>query len=253
MFQYLFIALLCFSCVQPGIEDDKEKWVIPNIEGHWKVHDVEIVEEIPFLGIEKPEPDPMAMAHEDSPWDHYTEYDLVFKNDTMYSMYYPVQSFRPQPYFLDSGYLHIGNRDSLGLLPLEFIRDTMYMYTPVRTDPGFFKETYVRTMYNDSILDVLKNYRINYPALAGTWYLVRELDYDYGTHYELQFPHELPDSIEFSREEMIEALDGEKVKMISTDGIKREYTFSYYYGDIHVHPGEWCEEDDPWIFFGKYY
>ena len=239
--------------MQTESPDDEINWNKPDLNGHWKLHDTKIVDEVPFLNLKAPEPDPMTMVHEDSPWDSYVEYDLVFENDTMYKIEYPIESSRPTPYFLDSGYIHLGPKDSIYTYPLEIVNDTLYFYRRLWNDPGYFKETYVRTNFNDSVLNVMKKYRINYPALAGTWYLVRAMDYDYGTYYELQFPHDLPDSVEFTREQMITALDGEKIQMIKTDGKIKEYTFHYYDYHIHVKPGLWCEEEDPWIFFSKSY
>lgn len=253
MIPYLFIALLFLSCSQTTNSENEINWTKPDLNGHWKLHDTEIVDEVPFLGLKAPEPDPMTMVHEDSPWDGYVEYDLVFENDTMYMIDYPITASRPQPCFVDTGYLHLGHIDSLYNYPVEMINDTLYFYKPMWSDPGFFKETYVRTSFNDSIFNVMKKYGVNYPELAGTWYLVREMDYDYGTHYELQFPHELPDSIHLSREEMINALGKEKIYMLPTDGKKKEYTF--YYDSYHMNfvPGNWWKGEEPWIFFSKYY
>jgi hypothetical protein len=98
----------------------------------------------------------------------------------------------------------------------------------------------------------MKKYGINYPELVGIWMLVREEDYDYGTHYELRFPHSIPDSIEFTREQMIDALAYEKIFMMSTDGIKRDYSFWYHESCIYFKPGKWYkEENDPMIHFYK--
>lgn len=241
------------SCVQTDSTQKDISWTKPDLEGHWKLIDAEIVDKVTFLGISAPEPDPMTMVYEDSPWDGYVEYDLVFENDTMYRINYPIEASSPIPFFLDTGYIHLGHFDSLYTYPTELVQDTLTFYRPVWSDPGFFKETYVRTSFNDSTLNVMKTFGINYPELAGTWYLVRELDYDYGTHYELNFPYELPDSIQLSRDRMIKSLGNEKSVIITTDSVERDYSFYYYDHHIHVKPGSWCNENDPWIFFSRYY
>lgn len=193
----------------------------------------------------------MKMTTEDSPWDYYKKYDLVFENDSIYKVNYPIQAQPPVHYFLDTGYLHLRLNDEIKVHPVELVHDTLILYTPTR-GYGFFKETYVQTNFNDSILNVMKEYGINYPELVGTWMLVREEDYDYGTHYELRFPHSIPDSIEFTREKMIDALEHEKIFIMSTDGIKRDYSFWYSESCIYFKPGKWYKEgDDPWIHFYK--
>lgn len=250
MINYLFIILFCLNCFRVDAQKNELKWVKPNLKGHWKIIDTKIVYEVPFLNLHIPEPDPMKMVYEDSPWDSYTKHDLVFEEDTMYLVDYPIQAFTPSHYKLDTGYLHVGSKDEIYAYPAELVNDTLQFYRPLRSEPGYFKETYARTIFIDSIFSIMKRHGINYPELVGTWMLVRENDYDYGTHYELRFPHIIPDSIEFSRAQMIAALEGENIYMMSTDGIKKEYSFLYRASQIYFKPGEWYKEgDDPLIYF----
>jgi hypothetical protein len=165
---------------------------------------------------------------------------------------YPIQTFESVRFFIDSGYIHTVNKNMVNKYPFQLVNDTMHIYKPVVVESGFFQETFVRTSFNDSILEVMKKYGINYPELAGTWILVREEDYDYGTHYELKFAHSIPDSIEFTREYMINALEQEKIFSMSTDGIKRDYYFWYNAPNLYFKPGNWFkDEEDPWIHFYK--
>jgi hypothetical protein len=252
MIKYLFIILLCLSCIPVDAQKNDLKWTKPDLKGHWKLIDTKIVDDVPFLNLHAPEVDPIKMVSEDSPWDHYTKYDLVFEHDSMYKIHYPIEAFESVRFFLDTGYLHIATKNDFNTYPAQLVNDTLLLYTPVSTDPGYFKETYVRTNFNDSILNVMKKYGVNYPALAGTWMLVREEDYEYGTHYEFRFPYAIPDSIELTREKMIDALEHERIFMMSTDGIKRDYSFWYSDSNIYFKPGKWYKEvDDPWIHFYK--
>jgi hypothetical protein len=252
MINYLLVTLVSLSFTSVDAQKNDLKWTKPNLNGHWKLIDTKIVDEVPFLNLHAPEQDPMKRVCEDSPWDSYTAFDLVFEDDSMYEVNYPIQAFAPVHYFLDSGYLHFDPKDDIYAYPTELVNDTLVFYRPLRSDPGYFKEKYLRTNFNDSILNVLKKYGINYPALAGIWLLVREDDYDYGTHYELKFPHSIPDSIEFSREQMISALEGEKIYKMITDGVKQDYFFFYRNSHIYFKPGKWYkEEDDPTIYFYK--
>lgn len=236
-------------CASSHKQTDTLQWTRPDVKGHWKLFDTEIVEKVPFLNLMVSEPDQMNMVSEESPWDFYTEFDLVFEEDSMYMVNYPIQAFTAVQYFLDSGYLHLGPKDNIIAYPAELINDTLIFYRPLKSQSVYFKERYLRTNFNDSILNVMKNYGINYPALAGTWILVREKDFDYGTHYELKFPHSIPDSVEFSKEQMISALVDEKIYRMITDGVKRDYFFFYRNPYIYFKPGKWYKGEDPLIHF----
>jgi hypothetical protein len=249
LINYLCIALLCLSCIPVDAQKSDLKWTKPNLKGHWKLIDTKIVDEVPFLNLKAPELDPMIRVHEDSPWDHYTKYDLVFENDSMYKVHYPIQAFESVRFFLDAGYLHLSTKEGFNTYPTQLVNDTLLVYRLVKNDKGYFKAAYVRTNFNDSTLHVMKKYGINYPELAGTWTLIREEDYDYGTHYELVFPHKIPDSIKFSRKQMITALEHPKIYMMSTDGVKRDYTFWYNKSSIHFKPGKWYKGLDTGIHF----
>jgi hypothetical protein len=39
--------------------------------------------------------------------------------------------------------------------------------------------------------------------------------------------------------------------MMSTDGKKRDYVFSYERGYLKFTPGKWYEGEDPWIHFSR--
>lgn len=208
-----------------------------------------IVDEVPFLDIPTPEPDERTRVFLDGPWDGYTEYDLVFENDSMYAVNYPLQAFSSTSFSVDKGYLYTDQEQHSNARPVERINDTLYIYTLVRNDPGYFKEAYVKTTFNDSILSVMKRYGVNYPELAGTWILEREYDYDHGNYYKLDFPHTLPDSIEMSRAQLIESLGQEKVYRLKTDGNNRDYSFSYQAPHLYFLPGKWYKGEDPRIHF----
>jgi len=249
MINYLLIIFLILGCAPASPQKNDLTWTKPDVEGHWKLIDTKIVDDVPFLNLKPIDLNSIPVASEDSPWDHYTEYDLVFGNDSMFQVHYPEQAFEPMQYFLDTGYLHLINHEVRHAYPAQVINDTLFLYQPILNEPGYFKETYARTNFNDSILNVMKKYGINYPELAGTWMLVREKDYDYGTFYELKFPHAIPDSIEFSREQMMYALEHEKIYSMKTDGKKRDYSFSYDDSYIYFTPGEWYKGEDPMIHF----
>lgn len=250
VFIYLFLLLLSYSFALTHAQKNNVTINISHIIGHWKLVDTEIVDHVPFLDITPLTSDQMNMVREDSPWDHYTKYDIVFEKDSMYKIHYPIQAFESMGFFVDSSYLHLTTKDAFQKYPVQLKNDTFFLYTPVYSDLGYFKETFVRTNFNDNILNTMKKYGINYPELAGTWMLIREKDYDYGTHYELEFPYSIPDSIIFTKEQMTKALENPKIYLLSTNGIKREYSFWYDQSYIYFKPGKWYKKgDDPMIHF----
>ncbi len=249
MIVYSLIIFCSLCCAQPDGNNKEPEWTKPDLNGHWKLHDTQIVDHVPFLNLQAPEPDPQNRVSEDSPWDSYTGYDLVFEADSMYRVNYPIQAFPPLRYSLDTGYVHLSTGDYKEAYPAELVNDTLVFYRPLKSEPGYFKEQYLRTNFNDSVLNIMKYYGINYPELAGTWHLVREKDYDYGTHYELNFPHTISDSIHFSREQMQSALQGELIYWMPTDGRKRDYSFVYRNPYIYFTPRKWYRGEDPCLHF----
>lgn len=248
--------MVCSGCTDEkqskdnnGITETKSFLTNSELKGHWKVVDAVIVDKVSFLDIPTPVPDENTKVYLDSPWDAYQAFDLVFEDDSMYAVDYPVEAFDRYSFTVDSVYLHTNLEGTKISRPIELVNDTLYIYTPMQSDPGYFKESFIRTSFNDSVLSVMKEYGVNYPALSGTWILEREYDYDHGNHYELKFPYDLPDSIEISRDQMMKFLDQDKTYMIITDGKPREYTVNYKSWYLHFSPGDWYNGEDPWIHF----
>lgn len=251
MFKVVFVVVISLCCCQLLAQTSENSISSTELIGHWKLVDAKIVDEVEFLKLPKREMSHEIRVSEDSPWDSYKKFDLVFDKDSMFQVHYPVIANAPSVYKIDSSYLHVSTNENSSKYPLQLLNDTLILYREMPNDPGYFKEAFVRTTFNDSVLQVMKTYGINYPELAGTWELVREEDYDYGTHYELNYPFTLPDSIELSREQMIAALEGEKTFLMLTNGQPKAYTFWYYNSCLYVKPGDWYHGDDPMIHFWR--
>lgn len=251
MFKVVLVVVISLHCCQLLAQSADVSIKATELIGHWKLVDTKIVKEVEFLNLPKRKMHNEIRVAEDSPWDSYKKFDLVFDKDSMYRLQYPIQSFASARFFLDSSYLHYSTNEESGKCPARLLNDTLFLYRSLPYDEGYFKEAFLRTTFNDSVLQVMKTYGINYPELAGTWELVREEDYDYGTHYELKFPFNLPDSIELSREQMIAALEGEKTFLMLTNGQPKTYTFRYYNSCLYVKPGDWYHGNDPMIHFWR--
>lgn len=218
------------------------------LEGHWKRIETKWVTDIPAFDIHLDSTEPQ-IAEEAGPFDGYRDGDLVFEKDSLYKMDYPMELIQRCHYTIDNGFIRMdGERCSKDYMA-EIVGDTLFIYVTGRYGPEYLKELYVRTHFEDSIVDLLKTYTVNYPELAGTWILQREYTYDYGTDYQLVFPHKIPDSIKISRKQFLTAQDKNNVFWMSTDGKKRDYYFWYDYPYLHLTPGSWYVGDDPWIHF----
>ena len=251
MFKVVFVVFISLGCSRLLAQTSDVSVKATELFGHWKLVETKIVDEVEFLNLPKREISHEIRVAEDSPWDSYQRFDLVFEKDSMFRLQYPIQSFASARFFLDSSYLHYSTNEESGKCPARLLNDTLFLYRSLPYDEGYFKEAFVRTSFNDSVLQVMKTYGINYPELAGTWELVREEDYDYGTHYELKFPYSLPDSINLSRKQMLAALQGDRTILISTNGKPRAYTFWFANSCMYLKPGDWYHGDDPMIHFSR--
>ncbi len=256
MLRYLMLTLLLYACTdQESIVNrsgnvSNSFWTKPQLEGHWKQVGTTTVKNIPFVDIYY-NPNAPEMAMEAGPFEYYRSSDLVFDNDSMYSIDYPMELLSRSGYAVDTGYIHSTGKNSHGFCPVKLVNDTLFVYVAGAYGSEYLKEAYIKTTFNDSIIDFLKQHRVNYPELAGWWTLQRDYWFDYGTHYWLEFPYEVPDSIEISREQFINALEKGKTYTILTGGQQRDYTFWYRWPYLHFTPGKWYEGEDPWMHFER--
>jgi len=243
---YLVPLLLCCSCAE---EQKATGWTKPALEGQWTFVSAEKVEDSPFLSHY---PNPHTPAREVGPAEPpYIGPDLIFEKDTVYEVYGQMEFMYGSHFSIDSGYLHFG-REWLGNThPVEFKNDTLFIYKPYY-DKIYVKEGYLKTTRNDSVINEIRKHGANYPAMAGTWYLVREFSSEDGSEgYTLDFPHIIPDTIEISRAEFIGGLEQNKRYMLSTDGDKQEYFFSYSWGDLLLTPGDWYQGEDTRLIYTR--
>lgn len=252
MIRYIIPLLLCFSCTQQSevqTEDNSEpEWIKPDVQGDWELVSTVKIKETPFLNAFDDLHEPPG---EDTPIEPpYTGPHLIFENDSVFEVLYPMSMEYRYQFSVEDGLLHIRSGRYHKRYPIESANDTLFIYRPHNGyDSTYIKEGYIQTTLNDSIVNILRTHEANYPEFAGKWHLVTESAGEYGEHYELKFPHELPDSIEISRDEFIAALDQNKRYLLSTDGEFREYFFHHFFGKLVFTPSDWYDGDDPWIHF----
>ncbi len=235
----LFIPLFILSCGSPQTDavspidvEHSEKDSsneAAEILGHWKFVKNQIVNPA-FL-----KEDPDAIAQEETYFYQPFTTDLVFSADSFYRIDYPTELCQRGAYEVDTFYLHM--KGALGMSRYKIKTDTLILY---RMDEGnLLKETYQKTNFNDSIVSILKRDGFDYALLEGTWLLLREYSYDYGTEYVLNFPHEIPDSIVLTRADILATLHTDRSVMMTTDEKKMTYTFSHDYGQLNLTPNSW--------------
>ena len=247
MTRLFILAIVFIGCSDISLTE----WVKPELEGHWKFVYAEKVEDTPFL---KHYPNPHTPAQEEGPMEPpYIGPDLIFENDSVYQVYGNLEFITRSYYEIDSGYLHYIRPWINNTFPVEYTSDTLFIYKPLY-EKEYAKEAYVKTAFNDSVVAILKREGTDYASLAGTWHLIREGhgNNDGSEPYVLDYKHDIPDSIEISREDFIEGLKNNKIIMISTDGKKRDYTFIHHWGNLYLTPGEWFKGEDPWIHYTRH-
>jgi hypothetical protein len=253
LFLNSFYLICLFSCSGQYIDNntiEQSSFGSKNLvlEGHWKFVSAVKVEDTPFL---THYPNPNTPAREEGPPNPpYIGPDLIFENDTMYEVDYPTVLSSRNNFSVKSGYLHHHFKGYMESFPVEFVKDTLFVYKPFY-GKKYVKEGYVKTSFNDSIVTLLKREGVNFPELAGTWHLIRRASVGDGSEYLLTFQYKIPDSIKITREDFITGLKNNKVYLMSTGGKKRDYVFSYHWGYLELTPGKWYEGEEQWIHYTR--
>lgn len=249
-FTILFLLSQCKTVEKKNIEtiivEEVESENRMEIEGHWKFLNAEKVRDTPFL---RDYPIQITPALETTIMQTpYEGPDLIFENDTLHEVSYPIHRRRYANYSLDDAYLYYHYQSHKDSFPFQQVGDTIAIYRPFYEDV-YIKESFIKTRFEDSIVSILKTHGSNYPELAGTWRLVRESSGNDGTEYTLDFPHIIPDTITISREEFALGVESNYTYWLLTDDIKQEYTFLYKWGMLKLTPGAWYQGDNPGIHF----
>lgn len=254
MIRILLLLLLCQGCSQQNTlktqisHEAPKKLEKEDLVGHWKFVSAVKEKGTPFLTIY---PNPHTPAYEAGPPEPpYIGPDFLFDQDSAYQVVYPKYLYYRNGFSVDSGYLHLHHQWHTELFPVELRDDTLFIYKPFYDDE-YIKEGYVKTAFDDSVVDILKTNPANYPELAGTWDLVRFDSGNDGSYYELDFPHEVPDSIHVSREDFLKGIENNNTYQIITDGVLKDYRFKYSWGSLVFTPGDWYKGDESGLRFER--
>lgn len=228
-----------------GVNDPK------NIIGQWKFVNNIIIE-----------------SYREDDLDYYQEWtymympdrtDIVFTTDSCFRVDMPVELKEGVSYSIDSRILNV--QGSLGKSRYIIKGDTLHLYR--YDDWNYIKQTFKRTDTNDSLMSVIKRDTINYAHFAGVWHLQREWNtgMDDGSYYTLNFPHNIPDSIVLTRDQILSTCHMDKSILMRTDGTKKTYTYGYRsyrdfwdrdVGEFFLTPGSWYNGDSVEIHYENY-
>lgn len=265
----------CNSSSDNSTIADEKNYTANDIEGNWTLINTEIIEEKQSITQynETAEPEiirewspPVYVDGDGILRPHSEKYylssiypDMDIREDSIYKFNYPIELVQRNAYVIDSSLLKIGDNPKGKIINLSSNKDTLKIsYLDIYG--LYLEETYQKTTYNDSILDILKLYKTNFPLLAGTWKLIREEDVGWGQTYRLIFPYEIPDSIVLTEEELITSLFSDRSCQMMTDDKKRKYFLAYDGAELQLIPDDWYdpytwylygEGDNPYIHFRR--
>jgi len=174
--------------------------------------------------------------------------DLVFSEDSIFGMNYPLEFLQRISYSIEGDLLQIGNEPIKKSISLSASQDTLF-FSYLDHFGLYIEETYVKTSFDESVLNMLKLYKTNFPLLAGTWKLVREEDSGDGGYYELDFPYEIPDTIVMTKEELESTLYTDRSYNMLTGEKKQKYFLNYSNSKLWLTPGDWYKDSNPSIRF----
>lgn len=260
----LLIVLQQCSSVDKNITQQHKNYTNSDIQGNWKLIHVEIIEEQQSIDKYKESAQPevarewsapvflneQGILQAVSPEDYLSieKRNLNISKDSIFWLNYPLELYQRSFYSIESNLLKTKNDPNGKHIVLSTGKDTLWM-AYLDQFGLYLKETYQRVMFNDSILDILKQYKINFPMLAGTWELIREAPLEYGAIYTLDFPYTIPDTIILTKEELLSTLHSDRSYQMLTDGKKRKYFLGYNGEQLLLSPDNWYKEADPFIHF----
>jgi hypothetical protein len=146
--------------------------------------------------------------------------------------------------------VQIGNDTTKKLIQLSSNQDTL-RFSYLDTYGLFIEETYLKTSFDNSLLQILNQYTTNFPLLAGKWKLIREEGLEYGAYYELNFPYDIPDTLVLNVDELKATLHTDRSYQMMTNGKKKKYFLEYHNSTLWLRPSDWYQETDPSIHYER--
>jgi hypothetical protein len=260
----LYFLILCIAITSActNLDAPKDgKTQLPQVsqinpKGNWKLIQKEIIQEKQSIERYKKNTQPDYPREESTPVFLHEDGVLkpIFPNeylsvvnqhlhitdDSIYYIHYPIHRYGKRKFSVQGNKICIGKEKEDKSIWISKARDTMKI-SYLDFYGLYIEETFVKTSFNDEVISVLKAYQTNYPELAGTWHLIRLQAGEYGELYELDFPHQVPDSIILNKDELEAALHEDRSVLMLTDGNKKKYYLGYEDGKLFLVPGKWYD------------
>ncbi len=194
----------------------------------------------------------------------YPVKDIEFANDSVFEYVFPthIRSFNKLK-IVDNkvdlkGINSIWSKAEWDTnLELKLEKDTL-MIEYLEQTGLYLSEVYIRNSFDQDLVDLLRAYRHNLPIAHGKYSLVhyefRSIDYDSPFEHYHSFPHAVPETLEFSKADLLQILKDEYEFEMLTDGKLKPYDLSWSWGDrFWISPKNWYEGPDTsaFIIFDK--
>lgn len=255
------IALVQCSSPENNIVQHNINYTNSDLEGNWILMKVEIIKEKQSITQYKKgaQPDipqewsaPVYLGEDGIISPHFPEEylstengDLNITEDSIFWLNYPLELCEKSSYSIKSDILIIGDGSNENTILLNPAKDTLSI-SYLDFYGIYLKKTYVKTTFEDDILNILIKYNTNFPLLAGNWELIRVSSGEYGEQYRLDFffTNDIPDTIALTKHELESTLHTERSYQMMTDGMKRKYFMKYDDDELLLIPDNWYNMDE---------
>ncbi|CAG5082851.1 hypothetical protein [Parvicella tangerina] len=268
----LIAAISLFSCASSNKNSDKEQVLTTeDVQGHWRLVRIDTIIEKQSLSqnenynnyaveYQRPDIQPVdgVLKCTNCLGDWTKTRTIDFSNDTVYDYVLPNRRRAFYVYTISGDTLKsthgFPNRIWIESVGDVFIRMNVFSDTlqiSYLEETGFYlTEVYARDSFDETIVNLIKNYGVNLPNAAGKYSLVhydfQTVDYDSPFEHYHSFPHDVPETLNLSETDLLEVLKNESIMEILTDGELKPYILSWSGGErLWIHPDfEWYDGPD---------
>lgn len=234
---------------EPMSSDSMVKYQIEDLEGQWTLIDVDTVTKRQSLSqneiyektvveYDRPIIEVVEGVLKCTHWcTAFWPKEIEFKGDSIFEYQLPIRLNNRQSIasLVDNqltlnGFQYIWYESvSAQEIKMSDIKDTLYVSYLEETGL-FLREVYLKSHFEDTVIDLLKKYGENLPEASGVYQLVHyryeSVDYDSPFEHYHSFPYEIPETLKLSKQDLLEVLKHQHQLMLPTDGALKAYSLS---------------------------
>lgn len=247
------------------LEDLHGQWTMIDIDTIVEKQSIEVCEKRPAVEWYRPEFEVIdgvvqCINCEDFEYLPYMPTRTIeFSNDTIYEFEFPVRMrSNDQVKMVDNvlEFVYGGKYwngvwlESVGPISIDMSKTKDTLYISYLEETGLYlEEAYVNDQFDSTVVSLLKHYRHNLPEASGTYAIVHyhfeSVDYDSPFEHYHSFPHDIPETLELSKDYLMEILKNDNHFELMTDGEMKGYDLSWGWGhDLWVKPDNWLYAPD---------